>query len=201
MEGLAAGILIGGASRRMGRPKHLLELGGRSLLERTVDALSLRAGEVVLLGSGDVPEALAGLRRLADAPGLAGPLAGILAAMRWRPDAAWIIAACDQPLISAAAVEWLLGQRRPEAWAVLPGAEGGVEPLLAVYEPAAGGLLEKLAATGGLGPSALAGHARVHSPMPPAEIAEAWRDVNTPEDMHGVEKEQGLAGRIRPRRS
>ncbi|MGQ0720230.1 MAG: molybdenum cofactor guanylyltransferase [Candidatus Eiseniibacteriota bacterium] len=201
MERLPAGILIGGASRRMGRPKHLLELGGHSFLERAVDALSPRAGEIVLLGSGEVPEALSELRRLADAPGLAGPLAGILAAMRWRPDAAWIIAACDQPLISAAAVDWLLGERRPEAWAVMPRGEGGVEPLLAVYEPAARELLEELAVQGRLGPSALAGHAGVLSPVPPAELARAWRSVNTPEDILGLEEKQGLAGRIRRRRS
>jgi molybdopterin-guanine dinucleotide biosynthesis protein A len=195
MEGVLAGILIGGASRRMGRPKHLLELEGRSFLERAVEALSPRAGEIVLLGAGEVPEAFGGLRRLGDAPGVAGPLAGILSAMRWRPEAAWIIAACDQPLISAAAVDWLLGQRRPEAWVVMPAAEGGVEPLLAVYEPAARELLEEIAAQGRLGPSALAGHARVRSPTPPAALAPAWKGVNTPEELH-LE-----LGRFKPPRS
>jgi molybdopterin-guanine dinucleotide biosynthesis protein A len=178
-----AGILVGGESRRMGRPKQLIELRGRTLLEQVAAALQPHAGEVVLLGAGPAPAACAGLRRLDDAPGLSGPLAGIVAAMRWRPDAAWIIAACDLPWMTAESVLWLLGQRRPESWAVMPGAERGVEPLLAVYEPSARGLLEELAARGRLGPSALAGHARVHSPVPPAELVPAWRSVNAPEDL------------------
>mgnify|MGYP001581247924 CR=1 FL=1 len=35
--------------------------------------------------------------RIDDVTGVGGPLAGILAALRWRPDANWIIAACDLP--------------------------------------------------------------------------------------------------------
>jgi molybdopterin-guanine dinucleotide biosynthesis protein A len=187
MQDVLAGVLVGGASRRMGRPKQLLELEGRSFLERTVEALAPHAGEVLLLGSGHVPAACAGLRRLPDAAAVEGPLAGILAALRSVPEAAWIIAACDQPWISSAAVGWLLEQRAPEKWAVLPLVEGGVEPLLAVYEPAARELLEDLAAKGGLGPSALAGHPRTHSPVPPPDIASAWRGVNTPEDVEKLE--------------
>ncbi len=179
-----AGILIGGASRRMGRPKQLLELEGRSFLERTVAALAPHADEVVLLGSGPVPAPCEDLPRLPDPPGLAGPLAGILGAMRWAPAGAWILAGCDQPMIRADAVRWLLDQRAPGRWAILPRlGEAGVEPLLAIYDARARGLLEGLAAAGRLAPSALTGHGRVHSPAPPTDLEAAWRNVNTPEDL------------------
>lgn len=124
-------------------------------------------------------------------PGLGGPLAGILGAMRWAPDVTWLVAGCDQPLISDAAVEWLLDRRRPGTWAVLPRlGEAGVEPLLAAYDARARTLLEAMAAAGRLAPSELAGHARVDSPRPSGTIARAWRNVNTPEELEALRKEE-----------
>ena len=58
---LLGGVLIGGASSRMGRPKHLLEHDGTTFAERAVAALRPHVGDVVLLGSGEVPSSLAGL--------------------------------------------------------------------------------------------------------------------------------------------
>lgn len=172
------GILIGGASRRMGRPKHLIELDGQSWAERVVRVLRARAQQVVLLGDGRVPAALGSLPVLPDVPGKTGPLAGMLAAMRWQPEAAWVFAACDQPLLSAAALDWLLQQRRPGVWAVLPRRRGGgVEPLLALYEPRAGRLLESVRA-----PSELSGMPGVATPEIPEEMESSWEDADTPEE-------------------
>ncbi len=178
-----AGVLVGGRSSRMGRPKQLLEHGGRPIVDRVAAAVHGRLGDPVLLGSGAVPETLAAHRRLPDAPGLAGPMAGLMAALRWAPNAAWLMVACDQPLISEAAVDWLVGQRRPGRWAILPRlGDGPVEPFLAVYEPQVLGLLEGLARSGKLGPWRLAEQANVHCPAPPEELIRSWRNVNTPEE-------------------
>jgi molybdopterin-guanine dinucleotide biosynthesis protein MobB len=184
-----AGVLVGGASRRMGRPKQMLELGGKTFLRRAVDALAPHAQRVVVLGDGPLPAGGEGLPRLSDPPRLQGPLAGILGAMRWAPEATWILAGCDQPLITPEAVEWLLSERGPGRWAVLPrrGADG-VEPLLAVYDARARRVLEGLASTGCLAPTALADHPRVHSPAPPSALAPAWRNVNTREDLAELER-------------
>jgi molybdopterin-guanine dinucleotide biosynthesis protein MobB len=178
-----AGILIGGVSRRMGRPKQLLEFEGRTLVERVVDALRPATESLVLLGTGPAPGVLEELPRLPDPPGVSGPMAGLVAALRWHPNAAWLVAACDQPMITSEALVWLLAQRGPGRWAVLPRpADGRVEPALAVYEPQALGLLERAVASGRLGPRVLAEHPKVVTPEPPTEIAGAWRSVNTPED-------------------
>ncbi len=182
---LLGGLLVGGASRRMGRPKQLLELGGRTLAETAAGALAPHVERVVLLGGGTVPAALERCQRLPDPPGLAGPLAGILAALRWAPRAAWAIAACDLPAVGPEAVAWLVGQRRPGRRAVLPRLPAGrVEPLLAVYEPHAAAVLEALAARGRLAPRELAGAPGVATPEPPPELAGAWADVDTPGDLH-----------------
>jgi molybdopterin-guanine dinucleotide biosynthesis protein A len=209
-----AGVLIGGAGRRMGAPKQLLRHGGVTLVERAVAALAPHAEGVVLLGGGAVPPALAALPRLADAPwapapggpperaesvaegarsgaaadgSAGGPLAGMLAAVRWRPDAAWVFAPCDLPAIAPAAVAWLLGERRPGRWAVLPRTAPGapVEPLFALYEPPAHRLLEELAAAppAGRAPRRLADHPRVAVVTVPPALARSWAGANTPAEL------------------
>jgi molybdopterin-guanine dinucleotide biosynthesis protein A len=177
-------LLVGGSSRRMSTPKQLLSHDGVSLAARAVEAMRPHVEQVVLAGSGPVPDELRGLHRLPDPPGVAGPIAGLLAAMRWAPGSAWVVAACDMPQISGEAVRWLLEQRRPGTWAVLPRPRSGrVEPLLAVYEPQSRLLLEAQAAAGRWGPRHLAENERVMCPTPPAELAGAWINVNTPEEM------------------
>ena len=147
----------------MGRPKQLLKFGMSTLGEIAADALSSGLGEadaacgsglvhsnVIVLGAGSLPRALEELIRLPDAPGLAGPLAGLLAAHRWAPRAAWILAACDHPWLNAAEIRWLVGQRRPGAWAILPRQPDGHPcPTLALYEPQALTVLERSLVTHG----------------------------------------------------
>jgi molybdopterin-guanine dinucleotide biosynthesis protein MobB len=182
---IQAGILVGGQSTRMGSPKQLLDHGGRTLVHRAIDGLDTISSDPVLLGSGRVPDDLAGARRLPDVPGIAGPLGGLMAALRWAPTETWLMVACDQPLISRHAVDWLMAQRRPGRWAVMPRlGDGPVEPFLAVYEPQSLSLLERLARSGAFGPWRIAGHEKVASPEPPADLAACWRNVNTPEEFN-----------------
>jgi len=184
------GILVGGGSRRMGRPKQLLRHRGLTFVERVDAALGERIADRVLLGSGSVPNTLAGLDWIPDPPGVTGPIAGLLAALRWAPGQTWVVAACDQPLITPEALDWLIGQRRPGRWAVLPRLPWRpVEPFLAVYEPQALPLLERLAREPNPAPRRLADHPKVATPEPPGEMADAWRSVNDPEQYDALGKE------------
>lgn len=176
-----AGVLIGGESRRMGRPKHLLAASdGRTWLETIVSVAEPLVARVVLLGKGDVPQSLRRLPVLPDVEDRQGPLAGILAAMRWRPDVSWLFLSCDMPQISAEALRWLLAQRKPGVWAVLPRRVNpdAVEPLPGWYDSRSQRLLEACR-----GPAALAGHVKVATPLVPAEHAAAWTNVNTESDL------------------
>jgi len=179
-------ILVGGKSRRMGRPKQVLSHEGATLAEIAVAAVEGSVQRVVLAGAGPVSGELDGLDRLADVPGIAGPLGGILAAMRHAPEAAWVVCACDLPRVRREAIEWLLSQRRPGVWAVLPRTSSRqVEPLLAVYEPQMKVVLQRRAEMGRFGFQKLAGSRRVMCPNPPEEIRDAWTGVNTPEEFEG----------------
>ncbi len=210
MSEVWGGVLIGGASRRMGTPKQLLTIGGKTLLERAVAALAPHVAGIAILGGGPVPEACSHLPRLVDAElpgggdaagtplpegpspaarGGAGPLAGLLAGLRWKPEAAWVFAPCDLPRIEPAAVAWLLAERRPDRDAVLarPEPDGPVHALFALYEPAARRLVEDLAAAGGRAPRLLAGLPRVAVVAPPPALARAWQGVNSPADLSGLD--------------
>lgn len=155
---LLSGLLVGGKSSRMGRPKQLIEFEGRTLGERIASALSgpfvddaqitalptAYHPNVVVLGAGQIAASLRRQRRLTDVIGLEGPIAGLLAAHRWMPTATWILAACDHPRLQPADIRELVSHRTPGVWAVLPRqADGYPCCTMALYEPQALEVLER----------------------------------------------------------
>ncbi|MDR3628956.1 MAG: molybdenum cofactor guanylyltransferase [Desulfocapsaceae bacterium] len=188
-------VLIGGRSSRMGRAKHLLKDGlGRTWLARTVELLRPLVHGVVVAGRGEIPEDAGEMIRLADVPGAAGPLAGILAALRWFPAVSWLVVACDMPDITEDALRWLLSTRRPGIWGTLPRLqeEGYLEPLLAHYDFRCAPLFEQLLHTGELRIVMVAENRQIATPLVPVELRLSWRNVNTVEGL----EEKGPAGTV-----
>ncbi|MEN8162803.1 MAG: molybdopterin-guanine dinucleotide biosynthesis protein B [Acidobacteriota bacterium] len=190
---LFGGILIGGESRRMGLPKHTVSVGGRSLLSMVAAVLRSQTERIVVLGRGDTPDDTGPLDQLRDAPGSGqGPLAGLLTAFRWAPRVCWVVGACDMPGISAEALAWVIDQRQPGCWAVIPrDAEGRMQPTLAVYEPQAGALINTLVARGSRAPRALAQWSEIHTPTIPGALSQAWLNVNTPGELQAFRESSG----------
>lgn len=134
-------VLAGGASRRMGRDKAALAVDGETLAARAARRLLGVCTRVAVAdgGRGLVP----GLPSLRDAPG-PGPAAGILgAALAW-PGYPLLVLACDLPRVSEALLRELASRAQggetdesgdPD-W-VVPRWERGLEPLCALYRPAA----------------------------------------------------------------
>ena len=180
---IMGGVLIGGGSRRMGQPKQLMDTRGSTMVERVVTTLEPHVAGVVMLGLGELPTEMPHFPRLLDADGCRGPLAGILAALRHAPEACWVVAACDMPLIEPAAVSWLLGARCPSASMILPRIDGRIEPLLALYEPAARPLLEAAATADEFALRRLARHESALCAEPPASLRRCWFNANTPADL------------------
>jgi molybdopterin-guanine dinucleotide biosynthesis protein A len=173
-------VLIGGKSRRMGRPKHLIRENGKTWLESTVEILGKVTEKTIILGAGNVPGCLAGHLRLPDIPDANGPMAGVLSAMRWAPRVSWLVVACDLPYLTTDAVSWLLSTRRPGVWATLPRLAGspGVEPLLAHYDFRARAALEEAAVRGDFQLATIVSLPAVATPTPPPSLTPAWRNVN-----------------------
>jgi molybdopterin-guanine dinucleotide biosynthesis protein A len=90
-------ILAGGLARRMGGgDKALIEIGGRTILERVIETMTPQCDGIILNANGDPSRFVRfGLPVVPDdIPDFAGPLAGILAGLDWaaahRPDIAWM---------------------------------------------------------------------------------------------------------------
>ena len=184
-EPLYGCVLIGGESRRMGQPKHLIETDGKTWLARTIEYMEQTVSQVVISGEGEVPAELSDYVRLPDAPGARGPMSGLLSMMRWAPRASWLVAACDMPDLTAEAFGWLASTRTPGKWATMPKLPGakGVEPLLAYYNFRSAGLLEAQAAAENYRLNNLADNPEVATPLVPEELTRAWRNANSPQDL------------------
>ncbi len=90
-------VLAGGQARRMGGgDKALLELGGETILARTLRTLAPQCARLIINANGDPGRyAFTGLPVVPDSvAGFAGPLAGILAGLDWAaahaPDLAFV---------------------------------------------------------------------------------------------------------------
>jgi molybdopterin-guanine dinucleotide biosynthesis protein A len=132
--GVAAYILAGGASSRMGRDKALIGFGGMPLVLHIAALAEPFTGLPTIVGP---PERYAklNLRVVADdAPGL-GPLGGIATALR-DTRAEWnLILGCDLPFLTSEWLKYLIDRAlRSAADAVLPHGAAGAEPLCAMYQ-------------------------------------------------------------------
>lgn len=124
-------VLAGGASRRMGRDKALVEVGGRPLAAIAACALADAGAEGPILGIGGDGAALARLGLVAvvdDHPG-EGPLGGVLTALDRAPHEVVVVLACDVPATDAGAVRRVVAAlvAAPAADVAVPelGGEGG----------------------------------------------------------------------------
>ncbi|MFN3428640.1 MAG: molybdenum cofactor guanylyltransferase [Candidatus Sericytochromatia bacterium] len=172
-------VLAGGASRRMGTDKGALRYHGPTQREVVAGLLSPWCERVYVSCRPDQAAGLEpGLEALIDpAPDL-GPIAGVLAAFAARPDAAWIVVACDLPLLDAGAIADLVAHRSLDADAVaFTGDRGRPEPMAAVWEPALAPLVRAAVAAGRLSPREVLAAARCRLLPAPAT---ALIDADTP---------------------
>jgi molybdopterin-guanine dinucleotide biosynthesis protein A len=146
-------VLAGGRSTRMGRDKAALTYGGHvSQLERAVALLRphvTRAFVSVRADQADDP-VRARYEQIRDRAENLGPIAGLLAAQAAHPQAAWLVLACDLPLLDEATLTHLKRARDPAraATAYRSSHDGLPEPLCAIYEPRSGALADAYVAGG-----------------------------------------------------
>lgn len=132
-------VLAGGASTRMGRDKALLEIEGETLAVRAARLLGEVCGEVLTADAGR-------FGGIPDGPGR-GPAAGLLGAARAKPGRSLLVLAVDLPFVPMPLLEELASS---DADLAVPSWSGGVEPLCALYGPAALAVLEQRVGRGEL---------------------------------------------------
>jgi molybdopterin-guanine dinucleotide biosynthesis protein A len=133
-------VLAGGQSSRMGRDKAALTYGGDTpQLERAMALLTPQVERAFVSVRADQAEEPLRARYplVRDRATGLGPIAGLLAAQQEHPEAAWLVLACDLPLLDAATLTNLRRARDPRrtATAYRSSHDGLPEPLCAIYEP------------------------------------------------------------------
>lgn len=139
---ISAAVLIGGASRRMGRDKATLRWRGRPLVEHVLARLRGRFAEVLLIGAHPT---LPGL------PDVLGPrcnLVGIHSALSRARCPRVFVVGCDMPFVDAGLVG-RLARRRADV--VVPVSPDGPQPLHALWSRRVRGRLARRIRAGRLG--------------------------------------------------
>jgi molybdopterin-guanine dinucleotide biosynthesis protein A len=133
--GFDAVILAGGASRRMGGiDKASIDVGGKSLLDRAVDAVAA-ADRVVAVG----PQRRTAPRLLwtQEQPPGGGPVAALARGLTGVTNEVTVVLAVDQPFVDRATVTTLVEAIGDGEGAILVDSAGTDQPLVGAYRTGA----------------------------------------------------------------
>ncbi len=180
---VAALLLTGGASSRLGRPKAALEVAGTTLARRLAAVLSEVCPLVFEVGPG-----YSDLESVVEDPPGGGPLRALAAgwaALRVRGHEGPALAvACDLPNLGVELVR--LVATWPAPGSVVPVVAGRPQPLLARWSPTALSATAAMAAAGERSLRGLLGLPEVtridEADWGPVAAAGEFSDVDTPED-------------------
>lgn len=181
-------VLTGGSSRRMGRTKALIEVGGVAM--GTLVAQALRdAGCSQVVAYGGDPDELAplGLDVRPDRYPATGPLGGVLGLLESlaaeAPDAVVVVAACDLPSLRGDVLLVLVDALRADpAVEVAVARTSQIEPACAAWRVSTARRLRELYASG---------ERALHSAIRQLEFVEvdvdpaALVNINTPDQLGG----------------
>ncbi len=129
-------VLAGGKSTRMGRDKGMIKWHKKEQQYYLADLMKNVCNEVYIScqptqqiqeGYPSLPDTFTGL----------GPFGAILSAFREAPDVAWMVIACDLPLLDAGTLQYLKNHRNTSSMATSFESPYNhfPEPLVAIWEP------------------------------------------------------------------
>lgn len=131
-------ILAGGKSLRMGENKAQINWHGRAQQYHAADMLSPFCESVYISCKAEQQKEIdKPYNSLPDTFLDMGPFGGILSALRSQSDHAWLVVACDLPLLNHATIEFLVKNRSAESIATTYESphDGLPEPLITIWEP------------------------------------------------------------------
>ena len=195
---VTAVIQAGGKSTRMGgEPKALLELGGRRIIERVLDAIAPVVDDVLVVTNTPDLYGFLGLPMVADAYPEHGSLGGIFTGLQAASGEAALTVACDMPFLHRD-VARLVVERAGEGDVVIPRVGEQYETMHACYAKTCLGPIEARLKAGRLKIIGFFDDVRV------VEVAEAavarhrapdvvFMNVNTPDELA---RARALAARL-----
>ncbi len=182
-------VLAGGRSLRMGRDKGSIDWHGKPQREYTADLLRPICSEVFIsCRAGQQADLETAYPTLSDTFTELGPYGAILSAFRHNPNCAWLVVACDLPLLDANTLRFLLENRQPRrvATAFQSPYDQMPEPLITIWEPKSYAALLSFLAQGYSCPRKVLLNS--DTLILPAPDPTALTNVNTPEEMERTMK-------------
>ncbi|HZP36987.1 MAG TPA: molybdenum cofactor guanylyltransferase [Methylomirabilota bacterium] len=193
-------IQAGGLSVRMGgRPKALIELGGRRIIDRVADVVRAVTDDALIVTNRPELYASLGLPMVPDAFPGHGALGGVYSGLRAASGDVAFTVACDMPFLMVE-VARLVTSRAGEADVVAPRLGGRWEPLHACYARSCLPPLEARLRAGRLAIVDFYQDVRVLA-VPETAVARhrapeiVFMNVNTPDDLEAA---RGLLAGLEP---
>jgi molybdopterin-guanine dinucleotide biosynthesis protein A len=182
-------VLTGGKSLRMGFDKGSVNWHGIEQRYYVADMLSPLCKEVFISCRQDQQSEInASYQNLTDTFTGLGPFGGILSALREKPDHAWLVVACDLPLLNEDTLQHLLANRNSSsvATAYQSAVNGFPEPLITIWEPKSYVVLLSFLAQGYSCPRKVLINSDITllNPSDP----EALTNVNTPDELEKIKR-------------
>lgn len=180
-------VLAGGKSTRMGEDKALLQWHGKEQMYYLADLLKQFCDNVFISCRADQESEIdKGYEVIKDEFENAGPLAAIISAFRQNKTCAWLVVACDLPLLDAKIIGLLIQQRDETATGTTFQStyDNMPEPLITIWEPKAFPLLELALSEKKYSPQRVLMNSKIK--MVHAADANALLNANTPEDKEKI---------------
>jgi len=126
-------ILAGGKSKRMGVNKALLKIGGKTIIEKTAELMSILFNRVLIITNSFVEYQFLGLEMFEDIHKNIGPLAGIHSGLVHSDTEKNFIISCDVPLMIKEMIEYIIEYKSNKPIKFCEAA-GYHQPLVGVYK-------------------------------------------------------------------
>ncbi len=189
-------VLGGGLSSRMGKDKGTLSYHGQSQVEHLYSLLDPFTDQTYVSCRADQihQDHIRPFPTIEDRYLNFGPTGGILSAFLKNPDAAWLVVACDMPLLNESSIRNLIEKRNPYKLATcyFNNEKKWPEPLCAIYEPKASLKLGTYLAMGRPCPRKILFNSRVECLEPYDQSI--LKNVNTLKDFEKMKS--SLTGKI-----
>jgi len=182
-------VLAGGKSRRMGFDKGAVNWHGKEQRYYMADLLKSFCKEVFISCRADQQKEIdSNYLSLPDTFTDLGPYGAILSAFREKPDSAWLVIACDLPLMDENALQYLVNNRNASSVATAYKSPQNEfpEPLITIWEPKSYPLLLSFLAQGYSCPRKVLINSDVT--LLNSENTEALTNVNTPEELERIKR-------------
>ncbi len=134
MEAITGVILAGGKSRRMGKDKALIPVGGIPVIKRIIYVFNEIFKDIFIVSDRGNRYRDLGYREVADLIPHKGPLGGIYTALYYATTDLIFVTSCDMPFISGKVIRFIIEKGIKDKYdMVIPEVDGRLHPLHGLY--------------------------------------------------------------------